>query len=201
MSLGLEWELTFFQATSDPHLPWRLLDTHEQVWVSLLWGHCSFFLGPGAHMVLFVPWKSLFPQSCGSSCGSMVGLMVTSSKKAYAIPRYAVPRAPAPAAGHCWPVPPQETPNTVLSQSLWGLWVLVCTRLVWALWASLVGLGFDSKGDFAPLKLLAGASPLPLDIWYLLLATPAPHSHHSSTYHLAWGHTLAYSWNAVEKVD
>ena len=94
LSLGLEWELTFFQATSDPHLPWRLLDTHEQVWVSLLWGHCSFFLGPGAHMVLFVPWKSLFPQSCGSSCGSMVGLMVTSSKKAYAIPRYAVPRAP-----------------------------------------------------------------------------------------------------------
>ena len=107
LSLGLEWELTFFQATSDPHLPWRLLDTHEQVWVSLLWGHCSFFLGPGAHMVLFVPWKSLFPQSCGSSCGSMVGLMVTSSKKAYAIPRYTASRAPA--AVHWWSVHPLET--------------------------------------------------------------------------------------------
>ena len=26
--------------------------------------------------------------------------------------------------------------NTVLSRSLWGLWVLVCTRFVWGLWAS-----------------------------------------------------------------
>ena len=40
--------------------------------------------------------------------------------------------------------------NTVLSQSLWGLWVLVPTRFVWAHWASLAGTGFDSKHDFAP---------------------------------------------------
>ena len=39
----------------------RLLDTHGRVWVSLLWGYCSFLLGPGAHKVLFVPSKSLFP--------------------------------------------------------------------------------------------------------------------------------------------
>ena len=31
----------------------------RQVWVSLLWGHCSFLLGLGAHKVLFVPSKSL----------------------------------------------------------------------------------------------------------------------------------------------
>ena len=36
------------------------------------------------------------------------GLMATSSKRAYAIPRSAAPKAPAPAAVHCWPVPPQE---------------------------------------------------------------------------------------------
>ena len=60
---------------------------------------------------LFVPSKSLFPQSCVSSCGSMVGLMVTSSKRAYAIAMSAAPRAPAPAAVHCWPLPPQETPK------------------------------------------------------------------------------------------
>ena len=30
-------------------------------------GVTSFFLGPGAYEVLFVPSKSLFPQSCGSS--------------------------------------------------------------------------------------------------------------------------------------
>ena len=35
-------------------------DIHGQVWVNLLWGHCSFFLGPGAHKLLFVPSKSLF---------------------------------------------------------------------------------------------------------------------------------------------
>ena len=30
--------------------------------------------------------------------------MVTSSKRAYAIPRSAASRDPAPVAGHCWPV-------------------------------------------------------------------------------------------------
>ena len=29
--------------------------------VSLLWGHCSLLLGPGAHKVLFVASKTLFP--------------------------------------------------------------------------------------------------------------------------------------------
>ena len=51
---------TLKQATTNPHLCWRLLDTPRQVWVGLLWGHCSFFLGPGAHKLLFVPSKSLF---------------------------------------------------------------------------------------------------------------------------------------------
>ena len=59
------------QATSNPHLCWRLLDPPGQVWVSLLWGHCSFPLDPGAHKVLFVPSQNLFPQSCVSSGGSM----------------------------------------------------------------------------------------------------------------------------------
>ena len=52
--------------------------THRQVWVSLLWGHCSLLLGPGVHKVLFAPSKSLFPQSCVSSDSSVVGLMETS---------------------------------------------------------------------------------------------------------------------------
>ena len=51
---------TLEQATTGPRLPWRLLDTPRQVWVSLLWGHCSFLLGPGTHKVLFIPFKSLF---------------------------------------------------------------------------------------------------------------------------------------------
>ena len=81
---------------------WLLLETPGHSWASLgqsLWGHCSFLLGPGAHKLLFVPSKSLFPQSCVSSSGSMVGLMATSSKRAYAILRSAAPRVPAPVAG------------------------------------------------------------------------------------------------------
>ena len=49
------------QATADPRLRRRLLDTYGQVWVSPLWGHCFFLLGPAVHEVLFVPSKSLFP--------------------------------------------------------------------------------------------------------------------------------------------
>ena len=52
---------TLQQATTDPGLRQRLLDTHRHVWVSFLWGHCSFLLGAGVHKVLFVPSKSLFP--------------------------------------------------------------------------------------------------------------------------------------------
>ena len=74
-------------------------------------GHCSFLLGSGGHKALFVPSKSLFPQSCVSSGSSIVGLMVTSSKRAYAIPRSTAPRDPAPAAVHCWPITPQEIPK------------------------------------------------------------------------------------------
>ena len=46
------------------------------------------------------PPRVCFPD-CVSSGGTMVGLMATSSKSAYAIPRSAAPRALTPAAGHC----------------------------------------------------------------------------------------------------
>ena len=59
--------LSLQQATLDPHLCRRPSDIHRQVWLSLLWGHCSFLLGPSFHKVVFVSSKSLFPQSCGSS--------------------------------------------------------------------------------------------------------------------------------------
>ena len=118
------------QATANPRLHQRLLDTQGQVWVSLLWGHCSFLLGPGVHKVLFVSSKSLISQSCVSSGSSMVGLMATSSKRAYAIPRSLHPE----------PLPLRQATadlylhrrhsNTILAQSLWVLWVLVHTRFV-----------------------------------------------------------------------
>ena len=83
--------LTPQQATVNPHLPWRLLDTHRQVGLSLLWGHFSFLLGPGVHKILFMPSKRWL----------YGGVMVTSSKRAYAIPWSTAPRASASAAVHC----------------------------------------------------------------------------------------------------
>ena len=111
------------------------------------------------------PRKSLFPHPCVSSGSSMVGLMTTSFKRAYAIPRSAAPRAPDSVAGHCWPelllTSAAADPslcrkhwNPVLAQSLWGS--LVCTTFVWALWVSLMSRGFDSKCDFAPPTILLG---------------------------------------------
>ena len=104
------------QATTDPHLCWRLLDTYRQVWVSLLWGHCSFLLGPGAQGSVFALQESI-SQSYLSPVSSMVGLMVTSSR-ADVIPRLLHPE----------PLPVQQPTadrylhrrpsNTVLSQSL-----------------------------------------------------------------------------------
>ena len=66
----------------------------------------SLFLSPGSWCTRFccALQESIF-QSCVSSGSSMVGLMATSSERAYAIPTR---RAPVPVAVHCRPVPPQE---------------------------------------------------------------------------------------------
>ena len=71
--------------------------------------------------------SSLFPQSCASS---VVRLMVTSSKRAFAIPRSAAPRAPALQQSTADPDLHRRHSSTVLSQSLWGLWILVHTGFV-----------------------------------------------------------------------
>ena len=76
--------------------------------------------------------------------GSMVGLMATSSKRAYAtgwVTQVAASRAPAPATSHCWPVPLKEIKvwlsfcgvpgswrDNVLfepSERLWQVWGLI----------------------------------------------------------------------------
>ena len=66
-------------------------ETPGHAWASLgdsLLGSLLTSHGSQWAKCLFVPSKRLFPQSCVSSGGSMVGLMATSSKRAYAIPRY-----------------------------------------------------------------------------------------------------------------
>ena len=44
--------------------------------------------------------------------------------------------------------------NTVLAQSLRGVWVLMCTRFVWALQVSLAHMRFDSKCNIAASNVL-----------------------------------------------
>ena len=93
-----------------------------------MWGHCSFLLDLGAYRVLFVLSKSLFPQSCVSSDGSMVGLTATSSKRAYAIAGLLHPEPLPLQQSTADPYLCRRHSNTVLAQSLWDIWVLVHTR-------------------------------------------------------------------------
>jgi len=97
-----------------------------------------------------------------------MGLMVTSSKRVFVIPRSAALRAPTPVAGQCWPIPLLETlklSKSGLVQSLWGL--LVCARHCLSP-LSLAGMGFDLKCDFIPPTVLLGFS-FPLGVGCLFL--------------------------------
>ena len=113
-------------------------------------------------------------QSCVSSGSSVVGLMTTLSKRAYAIPRSAAARAPGPVAVHCWPILPQETLKHSSVLSICGVSGSWCTQglfepseHLWQEWGLILSMN-------PPSYHLAGASPLPLDVGYLLTASPAP---------------------------
>ena len=60
--------LTLWQATFDSRLHQRLPNTHRQVWLRLLWGHCSFLLGPDVYKVLLCPrrvsWSPVLWKFC-----------------------------------------------------------------------------------------------------------------------------------------
>ena len=70
-------------------LCWRLLGKSRESLGQSLVG--SLLLSPGSwcHKVLFVPSRSLFPQSYVTSGSSMVGLTAICSKRAHGIPRSA----------------------------------------------------------------------------------------------------------------
>ena len=69
----------------------------------------SLILSPGSSCTKFCcALEKSISQCCVNSGSSMVGLMATSSKRAYTIPMSATPRALVPAADHCRLIPPQE---------------------------------------------------------------------------------------------
>ena len=152
---------TLQQASIDPCLCQRLLDIHGQIWVSFLWGHCSFLPGPGVHKVICALQESVFPVLCKSWWlyddfnGDLFqeGLCNTQVCCTKWYPKHPEPwlcTSPLTLYLH-W-----RHSNTILSQFLLVLCVLVHSRFVWALWASLADMGFGSKCDFAPPTVLLG---------------------------------------------
>ena len=106
--------------------------------------------------------------------GSMVGLMVTSSKRAYAtgcVTRSPAPRALATASSHCWPVLPQETrKHNSGSVSVGSLGAGAHTVVFEPSSLSISGayeVWFSMW--FHPSFHLGGAFPLSLDVGYLFL--------------------------------
>ena len=86
----------------------------------------------------------------------------------------AAARAPIPVAGHCWLCFCRRHSNTQRQVwlSIWGISGSWCTQgFDWTLQASLAGIGFDSKSNFAPNHLVR-TSPLPLDVRYLFWWDP-----------------------------
>ena len=110
------------QATVDPHLHRRHSNT---VLSQSLWG--PWVLVCTRFFCVCALQESVSQFYVSSGC-SVVGLMPTFSKRAYAIPRSTATRAPALQQSTADPYLHRRHSNTVLSQSLWGVWVLVHTR-------------------------------------------------------------------------
>ena len=149
---------TLQQATTDPPLCWRLPGKSGSVscgvtapfsWVLV---NTRFCLCPPR---VYFPILCKFWQLCGGVNGNLL-------QEGFAILKSAAPRAPVPVAVHCWPVPPQETlKHSSVSASVESLGPgahKVCLSPL----TSPVGMGFNSKGEFAPLIVLLG---LPLCPW------------------------------------
>ena len=92
----------------------------------------SLILSPGSWCAQgsVCVFQESISQSCVSSGHSVVGLMAISSKRAYALPNLLHPEPLPLRQSTADPYLHRKCSNTVLSQFLSGLWVLVCTRLV-----------------------------------------------------------------------
>ena len=140
--------------------PTPLPETPGHPWANLgqfLVGSLLLSPASGAHKVLFVPSKSPFPRSCVSSGSSMVGLMMTSSKKAMPDSGLLHPESMPLQQAMADPYLCRRHSDT--QQQVWlSLCVLSwCTQgFVWALRASLATMEFNCKCSFAPSSILVG---------------------------------------------
>ena len=189
------------QATTDPRLHWRLPDTHGHVWVGLLWGHCSFLLGPGAQGSVcacreYFPVLYKFWQLYGGVNGDLL-------QEDWCHTHTQRPRL---CGGPLLTRPPQEmlTPPCLSlcgdpgswcaqglfepSERLWREWGLIL-NMISPLLPSCWGFSFARGCAVSPHRHsstyhLTGVS-LTLDMRYLLTAGPAKCSHRSWPW--TWG--------------
>ena len=145
---------TLQQATTALRLHWRLLDTPRQVWVSLLWGHCTFLLSPGAQGLcppsVYFPVLCKFWQLCGGVNGNLLlkGLCHT---------QVCCIQSPCPCGR-----PLLTHTSAGDNQTLKGRSGSVSVgspgvhRSCLSPRVSLAGIGFDSNCDFAPPTIILG---------------------------------------------
>ena len=165
-----------------PTPPLETLATPRQVWVSLLWGHCSFLQRLGAHQVLcalheYFPVLCKFWQLYGGVNGNLlqeslchIQVCCTQSSRHCGSPLLTrISRGDA---------------QTQFCLSLCGVSGSSGTQDSFEPSEQLCG------NDGCPSFHFPGASPLPLDVGYLPTAAPALCSHRSSAYHLT-GFSLA----------
>ena len=152
--------LTPWQAIVNPYLCQRFLDTHRQVWVSLLWSHCSFLLDPGAHKVFFfcTLQESVSPILCKfwKLCGEVTGTLLQEGlchTEVWCI------QSLCPCDR---PLLTYTSTADILTLKCRSVWLCLygiswyAHGFVWALHSSLLSLGFDSKQDFTPPTILLG---------------------------------------------
>ena len=99
---------TLEQATANLHHCQRLLDTPGQVWICLFVGS---LLSPGSWCIqgsVSALQESVSPVLC-KFCWLYGGVSGDFLQEGLCHTRSTVPRAHAPVAVHCWPIPPQET--------------------------------------------------------------------------------------------
>ena len=114
------------------HRPTPPLKTPGHSWESLgqsLVGSLLLYPGSWCTQGSVCALQESVSQSCVSTGSSMVGLTATSPKRAYAIPRSAAPRAPAPRQAMLTRTSARDTQTQFVSVSV-GSWVLVRTRFV-----------------------------------------------------------------------
>ena len=123
-------------------------------------------------------------QSCISSGSSIVGLMLTSSKRAYSIPSLLHPEPLSLWQSTADVYLHRRCSNTVCLSlcEVPGSWftqgLFEPSEHLWGKWGLIINVN-------PPLLPSCWASPLPLGVDYLLTAAPGPHSSGSSAYGFA----------------